>query len=551
VADADSAGVAYWRVRAEWALSRVAALTVENAELAVQGVELSQRVAELTEQVATLSGVLFGASSEKRTGARAQDGHDSEGGEADAAGTGEEGSRGPVVPKRGQRTGTAGPGRRDYSHLETETRVIELGPDQRCCAGCGTAYISCGSEDSEQLDWQIKVTRVIWRRLRYQRACSCPGPATVCAPPAPKVVPKGLYTAPFLARTLYHKYVLGLPVHRIIAMLEAEGASVAGGSLTGALKDVAQLVRPLSAAIAARLRTAGHVHADETRWQVFEQTEGKDSNRWWLWTFLSRDVSVFVIDPSRGARAAATALGIDAKAAALEADRRLLISSDFYSVYQSLAAIEGVDPLYCWAHIRRYFLRAQAAHPTVLQEWADGWTTRISVLYRAHRALLATEPGTGEHDTALDRFHRAFDDLDARRIQQDALAQTMHPAAAKVLATLNREWTGLARHRETPFLPLDNNAAERALRTPVIGRKNFYGSGATWAATLAADTWTITTTATQNDIEPLSLLTDYLHACARSGGKAPKDLDPFLPWTPAGRRRRPQGQGQGHPDLDP
>ena len=53
----------------------------------------------------------------------------------------------------------------------------------------------------------------------------------------------------------------------------------------------------------------------------------------------------------------------------------------------------------------------------------------------------------------------------------------------------------------------DNNEAERALRTPVIGRKNFYGSGAQWAAHLAADVWTITATAARHDTEPLSLLT--------------------------------------------
>ena len=86
----------------------------------------------------------------------------------------------------------------------------------------------------------------------------------------------------------------------------------------------------------------------------------------------------------------------------------------------------------------------------------------------------------------------------------------------------------------------DNNVAERALRTPVIGRKNFYGSGAQWAADLAADVWTVTATAARHDIEPLSLLTDYLQACAQRGGTAPAGagLDPFLPWTPQGRARR-------------
>jgi transposase len=75
----------------------------------------------------------------------------------------------------------------------------------------------------------------------------------------------------------------------------------------------------------------------------------------------------------------------------------------------------------------------------------------------------------------------------------------------------------------------------------VIGRKNFYGSGAGWAAHLAADVWTVTATAARHGIEPLSLLTGYLDACAHAGGTAPAGagLDPFLPWTPQGRARRP------------
>jgi transposase len=531
-----------WRARAEWAEARLALALAEKAELHTRVAELSAQVVALTERVATLSGILFGSSSEKRPSQPAGD-DPAAGGDGsldEGAGEGVSHSAG----RRGQRGGAAGHGRRDYSHLETEERIIDVEPEQRCCAECGKAFIQAGSEDSEQLDWQIKVIRIIWRRRRYQRACGCAGPLTATAPAAPKVIPKGLFTPGFLARVLYYKYVLGLPVHRITTMLEAEGAPVAEGSVIGALKAVAVLVRPLAKAIAARLHMAGHVHADETSWQVFEQIDGKDSSRWWLWTFLTSEVAVFVIDPTRAASAAATALGVEAKAAALEAGRRLIISSDFYSVYQSLAAIDGVDPLYCWAHIRRYFLRAAAGHPAELTEWAQGWISRISLLYRHHRTLLATPPEADGHQRALARFRIAFDDLDARRIEQSALTEVMHPAAAKVMATLNREWDGLARHRDLPFLPLDNNRAERALRTPVIGRKNFYGSGAVWAAQLAADTWTITATAAHHDIEPLALLTDYLAACAQIGGKPPQDHDPFLPWTPIGRARR----SRDHPD---
>ena len=96
------------------------------------------------------------------------------------------------------------------------------------------------------------------------------------------------------------------------------------------------------------------------------------------------------------------------------------------------------------------------------------WTERIAVLYRAHHALAATIPGTGAHEQALQRYQRAFTSLDAARIQQAGLAGDglLHPAAAKVIATLSNEWDGLARHQDLPQLPLDNNTASARCATP-------------------------------------------------------------------------------------
>ena len=384
----------------------------------------------------------------------------------------------------------------------------------------------------------------------------------MCAPRPPKVIPKGLFTAMFLARLAYEKYVLGRPLHRIIAALAADGLEVAEGTMVGALAQVAPLLAPWAEAIEAHVAASGYVRADETSWQVFADTPGKDGNRWWLWVFLTDDASVFVMDPSRSTAVPARVLGIDREQAALEAGRRLVISSDFYGAYQSLSGIEGIDPLWCFAHIRRYFLRAGAAHPDALGEWCHAWMQRFALLYRAHAALRAAmtqAPGTGNETgsgseerelTALARYHRVFDDIDAARILETAMAGQLHPAAAKVIATLNSEWEGLARHRDLPHLDLDNNAAERALRTPVIGRKNFYGSGAAWAADLAADIWTITATAAQNDTGPLHLLAGYLTACAENGGKplTSDQLGPYLPWTPAGRALRTAGRRHDGPD---
>jgi transposase len=534
----DHADVAHWRARAEVAEARVAALETANAELRAANAELSVRVAELSEQVAVLSRMLFGDSSEKKGTGRPGGGAvpDSADGEGDR-----DQPRG-----KGQRRGSAGHGRRDYAHLETREEIHDVPAGQRCCRGCGAAFEFLDYEAAEQIDWQVRITRIVHRRRRYRRRCDCPGqPRTVIAPVPGRPIAKGRFTPAFLARLLFEKYVLGRPLHRIARALSADGFDVAEGTLSGALKAVAALLVPLEAAIAARNAAASHVHCDETSWRVFERVEGKDGHRWWLWVAVAEDTCVFIMDPTRSAAVLEAHLGIDRAAGSLEAGRRLLVSSDFYSVYQSIGRVEGVDPLWCWAHIRRYFIRAGDAH-LQLRFWRDQWVERIAALYVAHRDLAVAEVATAGHTAARQAFEQALAEMDLARTEQSKI-YSLHPAARKVLDTLAREWDGLVRHRDFPDLDLDNNRAERALRTPVVGRKNYYGSQAEWAAHLAARVWTITATAERNDREPLAYLTGYLTACADAGGAPPDDatLETFLPW------RKAPGDTAGSRDDDP
>jgi transposase len=516
----DVSEVTSWRERAERAEQRA-----ERAEA---------RVEELAEQVAVLSRMLFGRSSEKAgAGADGGDAAQDGGEQVDDEGTDTDDEQ--AHPKRGQRPGSKGHGRRDYSHLDSREQIHDVPPDQRVCPDCGMAFTALGSEGSEQIDWQVHLTRIVHRRLRYRRACTCPGVRTVTAPPAPNPIPKGRFTAAFCARLLYLKFVLGLPVHRIVKMLAAEGLAVSEGTLAGVLKALAGLLEPLETAIAARNAAATQVHADETTWRVYQQVEDKTGHKWWLWVFIAEDTIVFRMDPTRSNSVLDTHFGItetDREAGALPDGRRLVMSSDFFVVYQSLARLDGVDALWCWAHIRRYFIRAGDAH-TYLRPWRDKWVARIADLYVAHKAMAASEPASPQHATAVAAFEQALTVIDTVR-QEQMTGPALHPAAAKVLATLDREWDGLARHRDFPDAALDNNQSERMLRGPVVGRKNYYGSHAEWSAHLAARVWTITATAERHGRQPLTYLTDYLTACAQAGGK-PLDgqaLDQFLPWLP-------------------
>src|SRR5262249_13429673 len=107
----------------------------------------------------------------------------------------------------------------------------------------------------------------------------------------------------------------------------------------------------------------------------------------------------------------------------------------------------------------------------------------------------------------------------------------VHPARRKVLESLGDHWTGLTVFVEHPEVPMDNNTAERVQRGPVVGRKNYYGSGAIWAGRLAAMMFSLLQTLQLWDINPRRWLTAYLAACATAGGKVPRDLESYLAWN--------------------
>src|SRR5471030_1937584 len=85
----------------------------------------------------------------------------------------------------------------------------------------------------------------------------------------------------------------------------------------------------------------------------------------------------------------------------------------------------------------------------------------------------------------------------------------------KTLESLGNHWTGLTVFVEHPEVPMDNNTAERAHRGPVVGRKNYYGSGAIWAGQLATTLFSLFQTLALWNINPRMWLRGYLEGCAR------------------------------------
>jgi transposase len=433
-------------------------------------------------------------------------------------------------PKRGQRNDRPGPSRRDYSHLPEVEEPRELPEDQRVCPRCGEPLSPSDTEDSEQIEIEVRPYRRRIRRRRYQRTCTCSNcPRTFTATPAPKLIPKGLLGVSVWVEILLDQFAGHRATERLLSQWQLLGLDVAAGTVAGGLERLEPLFQPLYDALLLRNAQAAFAQADETRWMVFIDLEGKTGYRWWLWVFLGEDTVVFRLDPTRSH---------DVPEGHFPADARVVLMVDRYSAYKAMAQVnlENVVLVFCWSHVRRDFVTVGKGWPEH-KEWALAWVRRIRDLYRDHRRRQSA-PANGAERTAAEATLRET----VTAMQTATVAELADPKLAtpcrKVLTSLEGHWAGLTRFLEDARIPLDNNASERQIRGPALGRKNYYGSGALWSGRLAAMLFSLFATLTMAKLNIRTWLTEFLESCAENGGRVPSDFDPFLPWKMSEERRR-------------
>jgi transposase len=445
----------------------------------------------------------------------------------------EKGKAAPILPDleklssgrpRGQQPGQAGHGRRDHSHLPAEITLVDLPSDEHCCPHCRLPYAEFpGTEDSETIEINVRAHRRVIQRKRYVRTCSCPDvPGIITAPAPPRLFPKGIVGISVWVMVLLDKFLFYRPTHRLLEDLRTYGVNLPAGTLTDGLKRFVPLIEAIYAGIVAESRRGTLWSADETRWMVFVQIEKKVGYRWYLWAYQSATAIAFELDPSRSHRVP------DGHFQGVEGGILLV---DRYAGYKAMSLVkEGTILLaFCWAHVRRDFLHVRKSWPK-LTAWALEWLLDIRELYHLNRQRLLCR-----HDPAAFAVHDrklrdAIETMAAKRDEQLG-RKDLHPACRKTLESLSEHWKGLTLFVEHPDVPMDNNRTERTQRGPVVGRKNYYGSGALWSGKLAAMLFSVFATLKLHGINPRQWLSRYLEACAAAGGKVPAHAEHFLPWN--------------------
>jgi transposase len=397
--------------------------------------------------------------------------------------------------------------------------VIHEHPEHELTCVCGCRKHTIGEEVSEQLEIVPMQIRVI-RHVRKVYGCRDCETAPVTSDKPAQLIEKSMASPSVLAMLLTTKYVDGLPLHRFEKVLGRHGIDIPRQTLACWVIQCGEHFQPLLNLMRDSLLGSRVIHCDETRVQVLKEPDRDPSSQSWMWvqTGGPPDKPVILFDYS-------TSRAQEVPTRLLEGYRGYVMTDDYVG-YNALAAQAGVERLGCWAHARRKFVEAQKVQPKGKTGRADIALNLINKLYGVERDLkdACDDRKTGRHERNLPVRAQLKSWMEKTQPQV-----TSQNALGKVIGYLASNWNKLERYVEGGYLPIDNNAAERAIRPFVIGRKNWLFSDTPKGATASAQLYSLVETAKANGQEPYAWLR---HALERPPlATSIEDYEALLPWN--------------------
>jgi transposase len=389
------------------------------------------------------------------------------------------------------------------------TERHELAAADRDCPLCrGVLTEMKGqTEDSQEVTVvERKFVLVTHQKQKYRCRCN---EAIVTAKGPAKLIPGGRYSLEFAVEVALQKYDFHMPLERQARKMASEGLRITPQTLWDQLFALAQPMVPTYNALRPKVLSDFVVHMDETPWKLLTKAPSKT---WQVWCLSSELGTYYHLDPHRSGKVAQQLL---------EGFEGALVT-DGLAVYQAAArGSPKVVLVFCWAHVRRRFLEAQAAYPQSQQA-----LELISAMYAIERQVPALR-GLGGEERAQALALRAqlrasqtkplLKQLWEWSEQQECLPQSRLRMALDYMRNL---WPGLVRFAEDPRLPMDNNAAENDLRSVVVGRKNHYGSKSERGTQVAAIFYSLIETARHLGLDERQYLLEAARWALQNPGQA-------------------------------
>ena len=389
------------------------------------------------------------------------------------------------------------PGRRPLpEHIERIEHYLDVDEKDKYTKD-GKERPLIGVDITEKLDYQpcvFVVNRYI--RPKYGADDDIEGCGVKQHPPADGPIDKCLAESGLLAHVITEKYEHHTPLYRQELKFERLGIDISRKTMAGWMVRCAEGLKPLYERMLEEILGYDIVLNDDTPVNMLDPGKGK-TKQTRLWCTLGGEnlkYTMYNFTLGRG------------REGPLEFFKGYqgYFMSDALASYDELFRTEDICSLACWAHTRRYFIKAQDTSP----KEATKVLVMIKELYKIEKAIkkdsadVRLKVRTKKSRPQLARIFRWLRKNKRAHLPQSPMNQAIRYA-------LN------IRKRLTPYtkdgrLPIDNNLAENDIRPIALGRKNWMFLGSENGGHAAAILMTFCTTCRKLKINTWAYLQDVL-----------------------------------------
>ncbi|MBU7580318.1 MAG: IS66 family transposase [Porphyrobacter sp.] len=396
---------------------------------------------------------------------------------------------------------------------------VELTPGTAECGQCGGKLRRLGEDVTEELEY-VPGRFIVNRIVRPRMACS--GCDCFTQAPLPsRPIERGRPGPGLLAHVLVNKYADHLPLYRQSQIFDREGLDLDRSTLADWVGKSTALLEPLADAIGRHVLAGEAIFADDTPVAMLAPGTGKTQTAR-LWAY-GRDERPWgsAIPPASWYQFSSDRKGQHPKDHLSKYTGWM--HADGYAGFEDLYRSGEIREVACLAHVRRKFVDVHKAQGSAI---ADEAITRIAQLYAVEKVARGLVPDQ-RAEIRQAEAKPAFDSLEAWLNTQLDDISGKSPLAAAIRYGLTR-MARLRHYLDHGILEIDNNTAERAMRSVALGRKNYLFVGSQTGGKSAAIAYTLIETAKLNRIDPQAWLADTL---GRIADHKINRIDDLLPWN--------------------
>lgn len=433
------------------------------------------------------------------------------------------------APEEGGRTGEAkqkkgkGHGRRIIpADLPEKPQEHDIPEEEKSCKECGKELERIGEEVSKQLDYNPASFYVI-KHIRKKYACKqkdCVGQGVVTAAKPMQPIEKGLPGPGLLAQVVVSKYQDHMPLNRQEQIFERSGIEISRSTLCDWVKGSANLLKPIYEIMKEEVVKSKKLHTDDTTVPVLDE-ERNQTRKGRLWVYVGDEehpYTVYEYSPNREKKWPQEFLR----------NFEGYLQADAYAGYDGTYNTGKVKEVGCWAHARRKFDGAKDTDA----ERSIVALTYIKELYKIEG--LAKEFSDQERKELREEKSKPILEAFQKWLQEQKKAVLPKSVIRDAINYALGQWEALMRYLEDGNLNIDNNAAERALRSVVVGRKNYLFNGSDNGGRWGAILYSLIESCKRNNVNPYRYLRDVIsriseYQSSKISNLTPKNWKPPLP----------------------